>query len=526
MTASTAANQALATALSGTGILNRVEVGCYYEGAGDWQGAFSQFVAASESATEPDVRDAAVDRALRCLENGATTDAMTRGRLLLSRGRGLRNSAFSDLALADLEEATSLLTGHERIDALGFLASVLDDQQRPQHADVSIAVGKWESHLQGAPQKLGSLMALRARTAARLGFAAEADDILDRGVELIRRHGTRRQQDNAKNNRAWIAFDRGRATTAEQLFDELRDAEADATTSLDARAWHARALAMRGWASDSAAAIEEIETFRDDPSTTGAQFLASIGAHELAMRTGRYADALAATETELGYVHLFVPAWENCTRYRQAGALRGLGRLDEAAEAVEESLSLAPVGADGLRWRLRSQALQLRIAHAQDGSWNKAGTENLTDVLLHANWYGTAAELMAYRADVEKDHVLAADTAALAMCLWDPITAAAATSATHSSKGLASVARAVQSLSARVPEEWHESWRSLPGIQAALDQQAPAGDEAADWHAQLDKWLDHAGLANQNTLLSPAQRRSGGMARRRPQPRSVGPPGR
>ena len=32
---STAANQALATALSGTGILNRVEVGCYYEGAGD-----------------------------------------------------------------------------------------------------------------------------------------------------------------------------------------------------------------------------------------------------------------------------------------------------------------------------------------------------------------------------------------------------------------------------------------------------------------------------------------------------------
>ena len=233
---STAANQALATALSGTGILNRVEVGCYYEGAGDWQGAFSQFVAASESATEPDVRDAAVDRALRCLENGATTDAMTRGRLLLSRGRGLRNSAFSDLALADLEEATSLLTGHERIDALGFLASVLDDQQRPQHADVSIAVGKWESHLQGAPQKLGSLMALRARTAARLGFAAEADDILDRGVELIRRHGTRRQQDNAKNNRAWIAFDRGRATTAEQLFDELRDAEADATTSLDASA--------------------------------------------------------------------------------------------------------------------------------------------------------------------------------------------------------------------------------------------------------------------------------------------------
>ena len=188
---------------------------------------------------------------------------------------------------------------------------------------------------------------------------------------------------------------------------------------------------MRGWASDSAAAIEEIETFRDDPSTTGAQFLASIGAHELAMRTGRYADALAATETELGYVHLFVPAWENGTRYRQAGALRGLGRLDEAAEAVEESLSLAPVGADGLRWRLRSQALQLRIAHAQDGSWNKAGAENLTDVLLHANWYGTAAELMAYRADVEKDHVLAADTAALAMCLWGPITAAAATSATH-----------------------------------------------------------------------------------------------
>ena len=169
------------------------------------------------------------------------------------------------------------------------------------------------------------------------------------------------------------------------------------------------------------------------------------------------------------------------------------------------------MGADGLRWRLRSQALQLRIAHAQDGSWNKAGAENLTDVLLHANWYGTAAELMAYRADVEKDHVLAADTAALAMCLWDPITAAAATSATHSSKGLASVARAVQSLSARVPEEWHESWRSLPGIQAALDQQAPAGDEAADWHAQLDKWLDHAGLANQNTLLSPAQRRSGGI---------------
>ena len=159
-----------------------LEVATHYERAGEWDLAFQAFVAAGEAGAaqgDSGIIAVAADRALRCLDEGATTDPGTRGRLLLTRARDLRFAGYSDQALDDLRLASGLLDGVERVDALGFLAAVLDDHQLPQDADVTIAISEWEATRIGANDKLGSLLSLRARTAARLGFAGEANYTLE-----------------------------------------------------------------------------------------------------------------------------------------------------------------------------------------------------------------------------------------------------------------------------------------------------------------------------------------------------------
>ena len=134
---------------------------------------------------------------------------------------------------------------------MGFLASVLDDQQLPQDADVWVGIGEWEAAQLGANDKLGSLLSVRARIATRLGFAAEAGQALESSSQLTTAHGTSRQQQNVRNNRAWMAFDRGEVGRAEHLFAELVGSGGDVTTTTDALAWRARALAGRGWAGEA-----------------------------------------------------------------------------------------------------------------------------------------------------------------------------------------------------------------------------------------------------------------------------------
>ncbi len=144
------------------------------------------------------------------------------------------------------------------------------------------------------------------------------------------------------------------------------------------------------------------------------------------MRTGRFEDALAATDVAFAYVTLSLPAWENGTRYSQADALRALGRFDEAADTVASSLASTPEGANGRRWGMRARVLQVRIAYEAGQPWQQDAAENLTDELLHASWYGAAVELMVVRARAAKSEELASEAATLSMGLGDPIMAAGA----------------------------------------------------------------------------------------------------
>ena len=497
---------------------NPLTVGSHYAAAGMWDEAFAAF---REAATGDGANaDVATDRALDAIDNGATTDATVRGRLLLSRAQTLRFSAYSDEALADLNEASSLLTGAERVDALAFLASVLDDQQLPQEADVAVARAEWEAIQLGALDKLGSLTSLRARFSTRLGFAGEADHMLTRASELVDTHGTSRQLRNIRNNRAWIAFDRGEAARSEQLFGDLVETGSDATSDTDARAWHARALAARGWAQEAAEEIAAVRAHADDHTTGGAQFLAAIAAHERAMRMGQFDAALEATDLELGYVSLFLPAWENGVSFRRADALRALGRFDEASEAVERSLATSPAGANGDRWSSRAEILRRRIDFETNGTWDQRWAEDLTDRMLHASWYTAAVELMVLRATAQNSNTLSDEAAALAMGLGDPVSAAAAVAARDRWSEHPEVARAVQGLASHVAEDEQASWMTLPGISTAMDVRLDDTVETPDWHGELQSWLDEAGLGSER--VSPAQRRDRQLVRRSAAPRRWG----
>ena len=58
-----------------------------------------------------------------------------------------------------------------------------------------------------------------------MGFSQEADDSFERGLSLVRTHGTEVQQYYASLNQAWTSFDRGWMARAEQGYAAaLRDA--------------------------------------------------------------------------------------------------------------------------------------------------------------------------------------------------------------------------------------------------------------------------------------------------------------
>jgi outer membrane protein assembly factor BamB len=77
----------------------------------------------------------------------------------------------------------------------------------------------------------------------------------------------------------------------------------------------------------------------------------------------------------------------------------------------------------------------------------------------------------------------------------------------------APVIRAVRSIEPNVPDEWSETWRLLPHIAAALDAPEPSVDVAEESDA-MEEAMRRAGLADE-TILSPAQRRSRGLVRHR-----------
>ena len=168
----------------------------------------------------------------------------------------------------------------------------------------------------------------------------------------------------------------------------------------------------------------------------------------------RYEDALVAADDMLAVAIQKRLGWENAARYLRARALRGLGRLAEAAEEVQNAIDATPSGIDGWRWRLKIRVLQLTLDGARGVPWPEDEALTLTDELLNNKWYLTAAQLLTARAVHEKDPRFAEDAAALAVQLGVPSLGAEALQAGNlwTKPAGAAVIAAVKEMAHHIPD--------------------------------------------------------------------------
>jgi tetratricopeptide (TPR) repeat protein len=497
-------------------------LGEYLLKGGDAEAAVIHIDAAATGGSSVDMIEL-VEAGVAAIEAEGIDEPGVEGRLRLERAKYHQVAGASDLAVEDLRASIRLLDGAMLVDALGFMAAVEDDRQESQVAEVYAAAGIAEATVIGEPVKAGSLLLLHARILNRIGFPAEADSSLARGVGILEEHGNRYQRFLATLNMARIALDRGRAVRAEPLFQQVFTTSEDVggrAALADAGAWLARAQFMRGHPdlglTSVATAIELAELEEID----GPIFLAHMAHAEGASRFAAYPEALEAADAMLEQVLLQLPDWENAARYLRARALLGMGHLDDAAAEVERALAATPRGINGWRWRLRIEALSLAVLAARGTRWPRARAEDLTDELLQGLSLDIAAELMSVRADVEGDADLARQSAALAMQLGIPTTAAAAIEAggLWPDPAAAAVALHIKDTARRVPAHWWEAWSAQPGIVAALETPELVDKELVAANAALQEDLDAAltaaGLSEGATALSPAQRRQQGLVRR------------
>jgi outer membrane protein assembly factor BamB/tetratricopeptide (TPR) repeat protein len=369
------------------------------------------------------------------------------------------------------------------------------------------------------------LLLLQARIVQRIGFPAESDVMLSSGTAILGDGGSQYQRWLAVLNTGRVTLDRGSAVEAvpllERVFARAEDV-AGLAGQADAAAWLARAQFLRGRPSEGLELVEAARDLAEDSDTSGPIFLGHMARAEGAIRFAAFEEGLGAADAMLEYVHRQLPKWENAARYLRARALLGLGQLSDAGDEIERALERTPEGINGWRWRLRIEAFGLSVLAVEGGEWPQQRAEDLTDELLQGQWLDIAAELMALRARVESDQELASQAAALALKLGIPTTAATAIEAGDlwSDPNSAAVAARVKETAHHVPREWHEAWSERPEVAAALAAPDVVDEEltaaAASLQADLDSAMIAAGLADPATALSPAQRRVGGLVRRRP----------
>lgn len=516
----------LARAFTAAGYAERAPglLGGYLLRAGDAEAAMPLIDAAASSASEPDEVIELVEAGVYAMEEEGVGSSELEGRLRLERAKYHHSVGSPDLAAEDLRAVIRLSEGVALVDALGFLAAVEDNRQESQTAEVHAAVAIGEATAIGEPIKAGSLSLLQARILSRIGFPGEADAALAKGVGILQERGNPYQRFLATQNMARIALDRGKAVRAEPLFERVFTTAEDTggrAAMADAAAWLARAQFLHGHPSRGLESVATATELAQATATAGPMFLAHMAHSEGAARFAAYEEALDAADAMLGYVLAQLPDWENAARYLRARALLGLGREDESAEEVGRALASTPEGINGWRWRLRIEAFRFNVLAAQGAEWPRERAEDLTDELLQGQWLDIAAELMAIRAGAEEDEELAKQSAALALQLGIPTTAAIAidASALWSDPAGAAVASRVKEIDRYVPEAWHEAWAAQPAIVAALAAPEVVDEEltaaAAALQADLDAALQAAGLADPDTALSPAQRREQGLVRRR-----------
>jgi outer membrane protein assembly factor BamB/tetratricopeptide (TPR) repeat protein len=504
---------------------DRAVIGALYRAAGDARAAYPLLRDSARDAQATALGEAyhLATEALAAADSADLGTETELGELHLICGRHLRAVGRSDAASAHLEEAVSQLEGAARIDALGFAAAVADDRQHPQEAERILAVGEWEATRQNELAKLGSLGTFRARALNRIGFAAESDAMLSKASAILDVHATPVQQFYAAVNRAWILFDRGQVSRAESEFTYLRDMtdRHDLAGLSDKEAWRARALFATGHPGEALEAVEAAREHASDADVEAPIFLAELALTEGALLIGRPQDALQSTERVLDMVDRLLPAWENVARSNRALALLRLGRTSEAEHEIAAALATTPSGADGWRWRSRCRAIQMEI-HGVSGSFPQRDAEDLADMFLQSEYYGWAAELLCVIAEYSRSDDAAREALALATQIGNPMLAARAAQAGDLwGQGVAvPTIRGIRSMEMQLPEDWVEEWRSSPAVAAALAAPEPDEDETGAENSEaLQEALRRAGLASPDSILSPAQRRSGGLVRHRPRRR-------
>ncbi|MFP4554452.1 MAG: PQQ-binding-like beta-propeller repeat protein [Actinomycetota bacterium] len=498
-------------------------IGSLLIAAGDGAAAYPLL---RDAAREAQARSAAgeahylAEAALDAADDAAVGTESEIGELHLISGRHLRAAGRSEAAADHLEEAVALLEGNARIDALGFAAAVADDRQHPQESERRLAVAEWEAARQGEHAKLGSLGTFRARALNRIGFAAEADAVMDKSMTLLEQHGTATQRFYAETNRAWIDFDRGLVAKAEAGFTHLRDLTDahDLAGLADKEAWRARALFAAGHPSEAVEAVERARDLATRADVEAPLFLADLALAEGNLLYGRFEEALAAADRVWDLVARQLFAWENVARLNRALALLRLGRVAEAELETVAALEATPAGADGWRWRSRCRAVQIEVAAAAGKPFPQRQAEELADLFLQSELWGWAAELMCVIAEQTRGDEVAREAMALAIQIGNPMLAVRAAKAGSLWRDpvAAPMIRAAKAVEGRLPDGWADTWREVPGVTDALAAPEPEeGDTGAEASEVLEEALERAGLASPDGVLSPAQRRSRGLVRHR-----------
>lgn len=457
-----------------------------------------------------------LETAFNALTEAKLDGGETEGRLRLRLARLYRNRGQTASARTSLDVAIPRLSGEDLVDALGFAASVEDDLQHPQEAERWVALAELAAARIGSPAKLGSLLTFHGRELSRLGFAEEAAATVTKGQALLEKHGTDIQRFYGRLNQAWIDHDQGQMRNAEIGFARLRDEAATKegeASQADKEAYWARALFGVGRPVEALEAIDRAQELAAKAGAFAPVFISQLAAAEGGLLFEEWDVALEAADQALETALTSLPSWENVCRYLRARALAGGGSVDEARAEVEAALAATPPGSNGLRWRLRLEELQLELSD----TWPQSRAEDLTDQLLQSRWLGAAVDLMTIRSQREKDPELAAEAAALAMQLGNPVQAAKAiTAGTLWQDPLAlPVAAAMRSVVGRLPENWTPDFLDNPAAQTALATETEVGEEeVALLRERIDQALSAAGLSGE-MILSPAQRRSAGLVRRR-----------
>ena len=499
---------------------DRADIGRLLVNAGRFAAAWPVL---AEAAIAPSSRFTDIERldllelALHALTEAKLDGDELEGRVRLHLARLYRSRGESQAARGSIETAMKKLQGEELVDALGFAASVADDLQHPQEAERWVALAELAAVEQHSLAKLGSLLTFHGRELSRLGFANEAEAALGKGNSLLMTHGSKPQRFYGGLNQAWVDLDQGQMRAAEAGFahlrEEARSLEGEASQA-DKEAYWARALFGIGRPDLALTAIEKAHEMAGSAGAMAPKFIAHLARAEGGLLFENWEQAREGAQAALDLSLSSLPAWENVCRYLLARAMCGLGDLDEGRSQAEAALAATPAGANGTRWRLRIEELQLEVADV----WDRRHAEDITDLFLQSRWLGAAVDLMTARAARENDAEVAAEAASLAVQIGNPVQAAKAVRAGKLWRDplAAPVLSSARALADHCPPDWYPSFLAEPEAVAALAIATDVSDEEmALLREKISQALESAGLSG-DTVLSPAQRRTAGLVHRRP----------